>query len=167
MNNHNPTALITGASGGIGAAFARQLAKEGYDLILIARRTDKLHSIADELEKSHKIKAEIVSADLSTDEGIETAVQKATACGTLEMLINNAGFGTVGHFVDVDIKKHIDMMQVHNTATVKLCYAALPGMIQRGKGEIINMSSLGGSSRFPTIPYTELPKHSTISSQGF
>lgn len=143
------TALITGASSGIGAAFARQLAEEGYSLVLVARRREKLEQMAEELENRYEIKVEIVSADLSTDEGIEAVEKKAVFCETLELLINNAGFGTHGHFVEVDIKKHTGMMEVHNTATVRLCHAALPGMIRRGKGSIINMASVGGFLAYP------------------
>ncbi len=149
MSEVQQTALITGASSGIGAAFARQLAKEGYYLILVARREDKLTIIAEELKKQFNIRVEIISADLSDDEGIELVEKRASGCESLTLLINNAGFGTHGHFINVDINKHIRMMQVHNTATVRLCHAALPGMIKRGKGAIINMASVGGFLAYP------------------
>ena len=149
MINRKQTALITGASSGIGAAFARQLAKEGYHLILIARRKDKLTQISEDLEKQFGITVEIITADLSTCEGMETAEKRAASCKTLDMLINNAGFGTHGHFINVDVKKHTDMMQVHNTATVRLCHAAIPGMKERSKGSIINMASTGGFLPYP------------------
>lgn len=149
MSETNKTALITGASSGIGAAFARKLAEEGYDLILVARRREKLSMLAEDLDKQHKISVEIVCADLSTDEGMEITEKRISECETLELLINNAGFGTHGHFVNVEIKKHTGMMQVHNTATVRLCYAALPGMLKRGKGSIINMASVGGFLAYP------------------
>jgi short-subunit dehydrogenase len=136
------TALITGASSGIGATFARQLAARGYNLILVARRLDRLQSLADELHQRFSVEAEALAADLSNPADVERIGKRIEAQEDLTMLVNNAGFGTVGHFVDVDLERHMQMIAVHVAATTSLCRAALPGMIKRKQAAIINVSSL-------------------------
>jgi len=100
------TALITGASSGIGAAFARKLAAEGYDLELVARRSDRLEALKKELESDHSISVEYLAADLATDNGIELIENRIAGIDNLEMLINNAGFGTTGLFAEIEPGKH-------------------------------------------------------------
>lgn len=141
MSNERRTAVVTGASSGIGAAFARLLAARGYDLVLVARRRAKLDALATELAQAHGIAAEALSADLVQPEGVERVEQRIRETPRLEMLVNNAGFGTMGHFADVDLGRHLDMIHVHVTAGVRLTHAALPGMIGRKRGDIINVSS--------------------------
>jgi short-subunit dehydrogenase len=136
------TALITGASSGIGATFARHLAHQGYALILVARRLDRLQALADELKQCFSVCTEALEADLSNSVDLERVERRISEHDDLTMLINNAGFGTVGSFVEVPLARHLKMIQVHVTATTRLCYAALPGMIQRKQGAIINVSSL-------------------------
>ena len=143
---HNKTALITGASSGIGAAFARALAARGYDLVLVARREERLAALAAELQGRHAIDAEVLVVDLSQPADVERVVQRVAGLETLEMLINNAGFGTIGRFFKVDLAKSLDMIHVHVIASVRFCRAALPGMIARDRGAIINVASVAAFS---------------------
>lgn len=137
------TAFITGASSGIGASFARQLAVRGYNLILVGRRQDRLATIAVDLEQQHAISAEYVVADLSDSSDLEQLEHRIRELSGLEMLVNNAGFGTTGRFAEIDLAKQLDMVQVHIATTMRLCRAALPGMISRHQGAIINVASIG------------------------
>lgn len=136
------TALITGASSGAGAEFARQLAAAGYNLILVARREDKLAELAGQLSSQHAVRAEVVPADLTRTEDIARLETLIAGRDDLVLLVNNAGFGTRGHFAEVDIGPQVDMITVHVIASVRLARAALPGMIRRGAGAIINVSSI-------------------------
>ncbi len=136
------TALITGASSGIGAAFARQLAADGYNLVLVARRRERLESLATELMQRHNISAEVLVADLAKDEDIEQVAQRIEDTNTLDMLINNAGFSTMGPFAENERSSQLDIVQVHVTACTALCHAALQGMLERRCGTIINVASI-------------------------
>lgn len=136
------TALITGASSGLGASFARQLAARGYQLILVARRQERLERLAAELGARHALRVEVLPADLSQTAGIERVVERIVGQPTLDLLVNNAGFGTTGPFTASDPARQLAMIQVHVVASVRLCQAALPGMIRRGRGSIINVSSV-------------------------
>lgn len=138
-------ALITGASSGIGAAFARKLASRGYDLILLARREERLRSLAAEL----KTKADVVVADLALEEGIEAAERAIRGCATLDLLVNNAGFGTLGRFWEAEIEGQIRMHEVHVMATMRLTHAALAGMVSRGRGGVISVSSVAAFGQSP------------------
>jgi short-subunit dehydrogenase len=141
MNKHG-TALITGVSSGIGEAFARELASRNYDLVIIARRKDRLEELAEELKSNYPISVDVIVADLSTEKGIKRVEEHIKKVENIDMLINNAGFGTSGNFYDVLLEKSINMINVHVLATTRFCRAALPGMIKRNKGSIINVSSL-------------------------
>jgi short-subunit dehydrogenase len=134
-------ALITGASSGIGEAFARQLASQGYDLCLTGRRADRLEALASELRGQHKLRAEVVLADLGTDAGIRQIEKWISKHTPIEMLINNAGFGMHGLFTQDGPQKTIEMIAVHNIAPVRLVSAVLNSMRQAGRGTIINVSS--------------------------
>lgn len=134
--------LITGASSGIGEAFARRLAADGFDLILVARREDRLRALAGELAAAHNVTADVVAADLGRADDIERVARTIQSSPDLVLLINNAGFGTRGHFAEADLDRQIDMINVHVLAGVTLARAALPGMIGRGRGAIINVSSI-------------------------
>jgi len=135
-------AVITGASAGIGAAFARQLAAAGFDLTLVARREDRLRALADELSATHAIRAEAWPADLADAGDVAALANRLAAADELVLLVNNAGFGTRGEFIDVPLERTLDMIRVHVLATVTLCRAAAPGMVARGGGAIINVSSI-------------------------
>jgi hypothetical protein len=143
INPKNPgTALITGASAGLGEEFARQLAAQNYDLLLVARRLDRLHSLAQELTDLHGIQVQALAADLATSEGVETVEAAIGAANDLSLLINNAGFGVSGGFQGAALEKHLAMIHVHINAAVRLTYAALPGMVTRQRGGFINVSSI-------------------------
>jgi uncharacterized protein len=135
-----PRALITGASSGIGRAFAERLARDGYDLILVARRKDRLAELAHQLEKSGA-KAEVLVADLSTPSGLAIA-ERRSAAGDVTMLVNNAGFQKYMPFVELDPAVAEDQIHLQVTAVVRLSRAALPAMLARGSGVIVNVSSM-------------------------
>lgn len=141
-------ALITGASSGIGEEFARQLAAGGFDVTLVARREERLRALADELSAAHGIRAAVLAADLSGDEGIARVARAITDSPDITLLINNAGLGMQGSFNEIDLARHLAMIQVHVVATVTLSKAALPAMVERGGGAIINVSSI--ASFFPS-----------------
>lgn len=141
------TALITGASSGIGEAFARRLAREGYNVVLVARRQEKLDALAEDLKKRHAVYAQSVVADLSKDADIDRIAGMASdmsETGKLDLLINNAGFGVTGSFVNQTMKDQNDMINVHVTATMRLTRTVLPGMIKANRGGIINVASVAG-----------------------
>ena len=139
---HPRKALVTGASSGIGAVFAQSLARRGYDLILLARREDRLRELAEELGRKFGIRAEVLAADLSSAEDLERVAGWIAQVEDLDLLVNNAGFGVPGRFAEVDPRRNMEMIQVNLVAAVRLARAALPGMVQRGKGGIINVSSV-------------------------
>lgn len=136
------TAVITGASSGIGETFARQLAKAGYDLILVARREDRLARLASELSINHGIMAEVVAADLATDVGIERIEETIGKLNNLTLLVNNAGFGLYGPMVELGLFKQVDMIHLHVNATMRLTRAAVTKMLPSGRGGVINTSSI-------------------------
>src|ERR1043166_4771776 len=144
MPTARPLALITGASSGIGATFARQLAAQGYDLVLVARRTAKLDAIGAELRARHGIAAETLAADLTRDEDVSRVAARISASPDLALLVNNAGFGTRGLFYLTDAAQQEAMHRLHVIATERLTHAALAGMIERRHGGIINVSSVAG-----------------------
>lgn len=135
-------ALITGASSGIGEAYARRLAAEGFALTLVARREERLRALADELSTSFGIDVDVLAADLAREEDITRVSRAIEGMSDLTLLINNAGFGTRGSFSEVPVSRHIDMIRVHDIASVALSWSALPGMIARGGGGIVNVSSI-------------------------
>jgi short-subunit dehydrogenase len=134
----HPLAAVTGASSGIGAAFARALKKRGYDLLLIARRRDKLEALARELD------AEVLVADLVEDGDLRRVETRLREADNLEMLVNNAGFGISGPFAAADVEGQDRMHRLHITATLRLTHAALVGMVVRRRGGIINVASVAG-----------------------
>ena len=140
--SHPGAALITGASSGLGEVFARQLAARGYNLVLTARRTERLNALAAELVFRHNIQVESLTADLGTESGIHQIESHIATMADLELLVNNAGFGIRDNFRDGSLQKHLNMIEVHVLASVRLTYHALPGMIAHKKGGIINVSSV-------------------------
>ncbi len=139
-------ALITGASSGIGAAFARHLARPGCRLILTARRLERLQALAAELEQSGA-QVETLAADLGTEDGIRALEQSILREPQLDLLINNAGFGIHGPFFSLPLQEQAEMLRVHAEAPFRLTHAALPGMLARKKGAVINVSSVGAFRR--------------------
>lgn len=142
-------ALVTGASSGIGRGFAYQLARSGHDLVLVARRRDVLDALAAELADAHGIRCEVIDADLATDAGV-TRIEQRIGDGDIGMLVNNAGFGTVGEFAELPMARELEEVDLNVRALVRLCHAALPAMYRRGAGTIVNVASTGG---FQPVPY--------------
>ena len=144
------TACITGATSGIGAAFAKRFAEQGYDLIITGRRKEKIESLSNTLSKENKISVEVIIAELSDDKELELLAEKIKEIKNLEILVNNAGFAKQNLFHEEDFSTHEVMLKVHNLALIKLCHAVLPHMVSKGKGIIINVSSLSAFTPFPT-----------------
>jgi short-subunit dehydrogenase len=142
-------AAITGASSGIGAAFARALAARGSNLILVARRTDRLEALAAELAERYGTQSEIVTADLTSDAGLSRVADRLRALSHLDLLINNAGFGAGGLFIKTELAGQEGMHRLHILATLTLTHAVLPGMVERRAGAVINVASVAG---FITVP---------------
>jgi uncharacterized protein len=150
------TALVTGATAGIGAAFARQLASRGYHLILIARDAIRLAAIADELAGAHGITARAVPADLATDEGVATVEELLSAdAEPIDLLINNAGISLNSSFLRSSAEDEDRLIMVNVRAVMRLTHAALPAMVRRGHGAVINVSS--ASSFAPVMPGSTYP----------
>ncbi|MBW4608305.1 MAG: SDR family oxidoreductase [Hassallia sp. WJT32-NPBG1] len=145
------TALITGASGGIGKAFAEELAKRNTNLVLVARSEQKLKELASQLQEQHKIQVDIIALDL-TETGATDAVFNVTKEKelTIDLLINNAGFAEYGDFAETDGERQVKIVQLNILALVDLTHKFLPLMRQRGSGSIINVSSL---TAFQPMPY--------------
>jgi short-subunit dehydrogenase len=137
-----PVALITGASAGLGAEFARALAARGVDLILTARREDRLVTLAHQLLTEHGTRTEVLKADLATDEGVAAVKAKIVATPNLQWLINNAGFGLKGYFHRVAIDDLDRMYRLQVLAPMQLTHAALTGMVTRNAGAVINVASV-------------------------
>ncbi|MCK9487902.1 MAG: SDR family oxidoreductase [Xanthomonadales bacterium] len=143
--NHKPKALITGASSGIGAAFARDLAERGYDLILVARRADRLKDLADQLKEQHGTASTIAPVDLNLPNMPRKLAEALKARGQyVEMLVNNAGYSLPGHLLDQDWEQHRDFLQIMVNAPIELSWHLLPTMLERGRGNIINVASVAG-----------------------
>ena len=134
------TALITGASSGIGEQFARQLAARDYDVVLVARRRDRLEKLALELPTQ----AQVVDCDLSCDWSKLTQLDRE-----IDLLVNNAGFGSWGRFVDLDVDREAEQIRLNCEAVVRLTHAFLPGMIERGRGGVITVASTAGHQPLP------------------
>jgi short-subunit dehydrogenase len=136
------TALVTGASGGIGEDLARLLAADGHDLVLLARSVDKLQTLAAELTTAHKVSASVLAADLA-EPGAAEAVERTLTERRLsiDILVNNAGFGTMGPFASGDLMPLMGMLQVNVVALTMLARHLLPGMLERRRGRILNVAS--------------------------
>ncbi|MBW2561236.1 MAG: SDR family NAD(P)-dependent oxidoreductase, partial [Deltaproteobacteria bacterium] len=135
---HPGKVFITGASAGIGASYAKAFAKKGFDLVLLARRRDRLQALANRMESDYPIHCEILSADLADSEEIKKVAQHIRQIDNLDIVINNAGFATVGHFTDIPIEKSKRMHHVHKDASLQFSHAALQGMLKRKRGVIVN-----------------------------
>jgi hypothetical protein len=161
------TAFITGASSGIGAAFARSLAAKGYNLVLVARREGRLRTLAEEIEGRFAVRAEVRPADLSSPDQVARLGAEVAALGDLEILVNNAGFGLPAKFFDTEENSILQMIQVHVTAPVRLCRAALSGMLGRRRGAIINVSSVAAFAAMPrTVTYSATKAFLNLFSEG-
>jgi short-subunit dehydrogenase len=156
MSETKKAALVTGASSGLGEVFARKLAARGYDLILVARRKERLDALAAELKAKHGTDSETIVADLVEDADRARVEQRIRSAANLEFLVNNAGFGTLKRFWVEPVESQDAMHRLHVLTTMRLTHEALPGMIARGAGYIINVSSVsafireGGGVSYPS-----------------
>ncbi len=149
-----PTALITGASGGIGKCFAEKLAAKNTNLIIVARSENKLNALAQQLEQQHNIQVDVIVKDLSQTSAPQEVFDAVQAKGlSVDLLINNAGFGDYGEFIQTDCDRQIQMIQLNNIAVVALTHKFLPQMRERGSGSIINVSSIAA---YQPIPYLSI-----------
>ncbi|WP_329238264.1 SDR family oxidoreductase [Streptomyces sp. NBC_00111] len=147
----HPAALITGASSGLGAEFARQLAARGHDLVLVARSEGRLTALAERLAAEHGIRAHVLVQDLAEPEAAQRIADGLTARGlSVDLLVNNAGFGTCGRFEDIAADRDHDQLMVNVVTLVGLTHALLPAMLKRGTGAVLNVASTAG---FQPSPY--------------
>ncbi len=150
-NQNGQWALVTGASSGIGEAFAKRFAKEGWRVVLVARSIDKLNALAHDFAKSYGVKTLVIGTDLRLQTACRDIYEKTRAAGIqVDCLVNNAGFGTVGEFSQIDCARELEMVDVNVRAVLELTHLFLPRMIERKKGWIVNVSSTAG---FQPIPY--------------
>jgi short-subunit dehydrogenase len=138
------TALVTGATSGIGAAFARRLARDGWQLMLHGRRREQLEALAAGIRDTQGVGVEVILAEFAQLSGIEVVARRIREHGSVGLLVNNAGFGSVPGFVEDRIDVADAMVSVHVSATMRLTHAALPSMLAAGSGTIINVSSIAG-----------------------
>ena len=143
-------ALVTGASAGIGRTFSEQLAARRTDLVLVARDATRLEALAGDLRARFGIDVEVLPADLLDDAQLETvAARLGVAERPIDLLVNNAGFGTFGHFADLDVQPELREVQLNVSALVRLTHAGLAAMEPRGRGAIVNVSSLAAYQPSP------------------
>ena len=139
---HQGTALITGASSGIGAVYADRLARRGYDLILVARNRDRLIGLADRITNETRRSVEIIDADLNDRAALTAVETKLKQDASITLLVNNAGVGTHTPLLDSDVDAMTQLIDLNVTALTRLTYAAIPGFVARGNGAVINISSI-------------------------
>ncbi|MDN3936002.1 SDR family oxidoreductase [Arthrobacter sp. YD4] len=178
------TALVTGATAGLGAEFARQLAEQGHRLVLVARDAGRLRAVAEELENTFGVTAEVLPADLTEDTGVAAVVARlADPARPVEILVNNAGMGLLRSFAENPIEDEKRHLKLHVETAMELSHAALQGMLQRGSGRIINVASVAAFlpretysaakawllsfSRWANIAYASRGIHVTAVCPGF
>ena len=150
------TALVTGASGGIGEELARLFAADGHDLVLVARSRDKLARLAEELRAKHAVDARVLAADLVRPEAPREIFEELGAGGTtVDALVNNAGVGSYGLFAETDLQSELDLLQLNVAALTHLTKLFLPGMLARRRGYVMNVAS--------TAAFQPLPRQGTYS----
>lgn len=136
------TALVTGASTGIGSLYAEQLARRGYDLVLVARNRERLNALAGRLTTETRQNVEVFPADLANTDDLAKVERKLREDATISMLVNNAGIGTHTSLLESDVERMAEMISLNVTALTRLTYAAVPGFVARKQGAIINISSI-------------------------
>lgn len=173
---HQGTALITGASAGIGALYADRLARRGYDLILVARNRARLVELADRIGSDTGRTVEVIAADLADREALRTVEATLRQDASVTLLVNNAGIGTHTPLLASDVEQMTRMIDLNVTALTRLTYAAVPGFVARGRGAVINISSIvglapeilngvyGGSKAF--VHAFSLSLHQELAAQG-
>ncbi|EKT4454826.1 SDR family NAD(P)-dependent oxidoreductase [Pseudomonas sp. yb_9] len=173
---HRGTALITGASSGIGALYAERLARRGYDLILVARNRERLNTLASRLTTETQQNVEVLQADLANPAGLSQVERKLREDASITLLLNNAGIGTHTTLLDSDVERMAEMISLNVTALTRLTYAAVPGFSARQQGAVINISSIVslapellngvyGASKAYVTAFTQ-SLHKELSAQG-
>lgn len=153
-DNRSSYSLVTGASKGLGKVFAQALAERKHNLVLVARSKPGLDELARRLRDRFAIKVETISLDLSESGAAERLTKQLTDLNiTVDLLVNNAGFGIEGEFYKLDLSRQVEMINLHNTVVVELTYILLPSMIEARRGGIINISSMAGMQ---AVPYAAL-----------
>lgn len=151
MAGRRRTALVTGASSGIGREFARQLAARDKDLVVVARRRENLEEVGRDLRERHGIEVEVLPADLTDQADLSTVEERlADRLRPVDLLVSNAGFGTYGPFQELDPDREDAEIRLNVLAVTRLAHAAVPSMLERGRGAICNVSSVAG---FQPVPY--------------
>lgn len=170
------TALVTGASSGIGAIYAERLARHGYDLVLVARNRDRLNALASRITNDTQKNVEVFQADLANAQDLARVERKLREDASVSLLVNNAGIGTHTGLVDSDVERMAEMIALNVTALTRLTYAAVPGFVARKQGGVINISSIvslapeslngvyGGSKAYVTAFTQSL--HKVLAAQG-
>ena len=152
----HPTALVTGASSGIGLAIAGELARRGHALTLVARREARLRELAAELGGEHGVRVEWISVDLTDASERDRLPAELAARGLeVDLLVNDAGIGTTGRFQELPVAQEVELVRINVEALVALCGAFLPGMVERGRGAVLNVASVSG--------FTAVPQQATYS----
>jgi short-subunit dehydrogenase len=143
-------AIVTGASGGIGAVFTKALAKRGYSVLAVARGAEPLLKLADELKKDSGGFVEALAVDLASPDGLKTVLERADALGDIDLLVNNAGLSTSGHFLEQSADREIQSIRVNVEALYTLTRKIVPAMVERKRGGVLNIASIVA---FQAIPY--------------
>ncbi|HKB49597.1 MAG TPA: SDR family NAD(P)-dependent oxidoreductase, partial [Ktedonobacterales bacterium] len=143
MAMHNgETALITGASSGIGEELTRLFARDGYDLVLVARGKSQLEALAAQLRQRHGVRVAVLAKDLAQPGAAQAIYDELTRAGTtVDVLVNNAGYATYGSFTEIPAETELAMLQVNMAALTHLCKLFLPPMVRRGSGRVLNVAS--------------------------
>lgn len=144
-------ALVTGASAGLGALFADRLARRGSHLVLSARRVERLEALAGELRSAHGVQVEVAPADLAQPGAATALWERANQDHPIDLLVNNAGFGAQGRFEEVELQRHVDLIQVNCTALLELAHLAIREMRPRRRGGIINLASIASFQPVPLL----------------
>lgn len=152
MGDVRERVLVTGASAGIGVELARLFAADGSDLVLVARREDRLRALADELAAAHGVDVDVIVQDLSEPDAAATLTDRLSEAGTaVDVLVNNAGFGATGRFAELELERQLAMMRLNIVTLTELTHRLLPQIRERGRGGVLNVASTAGFQPGPSM----------------